>query len=108
MKNRPFQERFMFAFNGIVVAWRRESSFRMQATLGVVAAIVLVALHPPLAWWAIVALTISFVLAMELMNSAFEALVDHLHPDRHPEIRVIKDMAEFRMTSTFSPRRAEP
>jgi undecaprenol kinase len=26
-------------------------------------------------------------------DSAFEALVDHLHPDIHPEIRVIKDMA---------------
>jgi undecaprenol kinase len=36
---------------------------------------------------------ISFVLAAELMNSAFEALVDHLHPERHPEIRVIKDVA---------------
>jgi diacylglycerol kinase (ATP) len=27
------------------------------------------------------------------MNSALEALVDQLHPERHPEIRVIKDMA---------------
>ena len=32
-------------------------------------------------------------LAIELVNSAFEALVDHLHPDIHPEIRIIKDMA---------------
>lgn len=93
MKNMPFQERLRFALNGIVVAWRRESSFRTQSTLGIVVAVVLVALRPPLVWWAIITLTISVVLAMELMNSALEALVDHLHPERHPEIRVIKDMA---------------
>jgi undecaprenol kinase len=93
MKNRPFQERLMFALNGLGAAWRRESSFRTQATLAVLAAIVLVVLRPPLVWWAIIALTISFVLGTELMNAAFEALVDHLHPERHPEIRVIKDIA---------------
>jgi hypothetical protein len=35
---------------------------------------------------------VALVLAIELVNSAFEALVDHLHPDIHPEIRIIKDM----------------
>ena len=93
MKNRPFQERLTFALNGIIAAWRRERSFRTQLTLAVLTAVVLVVLRAPVAWWAITALTISFVLAIELMNSAFEALVDHLHPERHPEIRVIKDMA---------------
>ena len=93
MKNRSFPERLMFAFNGLGAAWRRESSFRTQATLAVIAAIVLVVLRPPVVWWAIIALTVSFVLVTELMNSAFEALVDHLHPERHPEIRIIKNMA---------------
>jgi diacylglycerol kinase len=93
MKNRPFQERVIFALNGLSAAWRRESSFRTQTMLAVLAAVVLVVLRPPVVWWAIIALTVSFVLATELMNSAFEALVDHLHPERHPEIRLIKDMA---------------
>ncbi len=56
------------------------------------AAAALLLFRPPIIWWAVVALTIGAVLAVELMNSAFEALVDHLHPDRHPEIRIIKDM----------------
>lgn len=93
MKNRPFQERLMFALNGLAAAWRRESSFRTQTRLAVLAGIVLVFLRPLLVWWAMIALTVSFVLATELMNSALEALVDQLHPERHPEIRVIKDMA---------------
>jgi diacylglycerol kinase len=33
------------------------------------------------------------VLAIELVNSALETLMDRLHPDVHPEIRVVKDMA---------------
>jgi undecaprenol kinase len=93
VKNRPFRERLMFALNGLGVGWRRESSIRTQTALALLAVIVLIVLRPPLVWWAIVALIISSVLAAELMNSAFEALVDHLHPERHPEIRVIKDVA---------------
>ncbi|MDY6860563.1 MAG: diacylglycerol kinase [Pseudomonadota bacterium] len=27
------------------------------------------------------------------MNSALEALIDHLHPDIHPEVGVVKDIA---------------
>jgi undecaprenol kinase len=36
---------------------------------------------------------IAAVLAFETVNAALESLIDHLHPDIHPEIRVIKDMA---------------
>jgi undecaprenol kinase len=93
MKNRPFHERLRFALAGLVAAWRRENSFRTQVMLAALAVIGLALLRPPLVWWAIVAVTIGLVLSIELMNSAFEALVDHLHPDRHPEIRVTKDMA---------------
>jgi undecaprenol kinase len=93
MKNRPFQERLMFALNGLAAAWQRESSFRTQTGLAVLAAAVLVVLRAPLVWWAIIALTASFILVTELVNSAFEALVDHIHPERHSEIRVVKDMA---------------
>ncbi len=93
MKNRPFLQRLTFAINGIGAAWRREHSFRTQIGIASSALIFLLFLRSPIVWWAIVGVTISFVLAIELMNSAFEALVDHLHPDRHPEIRIIKDMA---------------
>jgi undecaprenol kinase len=93
MKNRPFRERLVFAANGLGAAWRREHSFRTQAALAVLAVVILVLLQPAIVWWAIIAITIVIVLAIELMNSAFEALVDHLHPDRHPEIRIIKDIA---------------
>jgi undecaprenol kinase len=93
MKNRPFHERLKFALDGLVAAWRRESSFRTQTALAVLVGMALIWLQPSLVWCAIIGLTISFVLTIELLNSAFEALIDHLHPDRHPEVRIIKDMA---------------
>ena len=34
----------------------------------------------------------ALVLLLELVNSAFEALIDLLHPGLHPEIKAIKDM----------------
>jgi len=32
------------------------------------------------------------VLALELLNSAVEGVIDLLHPGLHPEIKAIKDM----------------
>ena len=53
----------------------------------------LVVLRPAAVWWGVILLTTGLVLAAELFNAAIEALVDHLHPDRHPEIQTVKDMA---------------
>ncbi len=48
---------------------------------------------PGATWWAIVALTVAFVLAAEIVNTAVEGLADHLHPEQHPAIKVVKDCA---------------
>lgn len=93
MKNRPFHERLQYAASGLATAWHREKSFRTQVAFAALAVCALLLFRPSVVWWAIIGLIISFVLAIELLNSAFEALIDHLHPDRHPEVRVIKDMA---------------
>jgi undecaprenol kinase len=93
MKNRPLPERLLFALNGLAAAWRRERSFRVQTIVAILAVAVLIVLRPPPIWWALVAVMISLVLAVELLNSGLEALADRLHPGRDPEIRIIKDMA---------------
>lgn len=93
MKNRPFHHRLGFALAGLKEGWRRERSFRTHSIFAVLAGLGLILLRPAAIWWAIVALVVALVLAMELFNSAIEALTDHLHPDQHPEIRIVKDMA---------------
>ncbi len=93
MKNRPYYERLGFAFAGLRDGWRREPSFRLHIVCMILVAAVLVIVRPAPIWWALASLIIGMILALELINSALETLIDHLHPDIHPEIRVVKDMA---------------
>lgn len=93
MKNRPLHVRVGFALAGIRECWRTESSFRAHVAIGALVLPAMLALRPAPVWWAVVGLAAMLVMALELVNSAFERLIDHLHPDIHPEIRCVKDMA---------------
>jgi undecaprenol kinase len=93
MKNKQFYHRVGFAASGIVEAWRRERSFRTQALVGLAATAFAVVFAPGLIWAAAVALSIALVLALELLNTAIECVIDHLHPETAPEIKLAKDIA---------------
>lgn len=93
MKNRSFVERLGFALEGLKEVWLRERSFRTQVWIAVLAAVVTVPLRPGWAWAALIALSIGLVLACELINSALEYLMDHVHPDIADAIKRAKDAA---------------
>ena len=42
------------------------------------------------------------MLSVELMNTAVEKLCDHLHPDRHARIGVVKDVASAASLATMA------
>ena len=92
LKNRAFRDRLGFALAGLRTGWRREHSFRTHCIFAVAALVALLVLRPAPVWWALVAVTIALVMALELVNSAMESVIDLLHPARHPEIKAIKDM----------------
>ena len=92
MKNRPFRERIGFALAGWREALARESSFRTQLGMAGLALVALLVLRPTPIWWALVGLTCALVLALELVNSAIEAVIDLLHPGIHPSVKLAKDM----------------
>ena len=92
-KNQPFLTRLGFALKGLAFALRSENSLKFQAGALVAVVIALAILEPGPLWWAIVLLASSAVLAAELFNTALEHLVDHLHPEVHPQIRIVKDCA---------------
>src|SRR5262245_18788726 len=93
MKNRSMYERVCSALVGLREGWRRERSFRIQVAMAVLTLVAVGILGASAVWLAVIGLTIALVLAAELLNSSLEALVDHLHPETHPEIRVVKDIA---------------
>lgn len=92
-KNQSFLRRLRFAAAGILVAWRSERSLRFQlaAGAGVLAVLIVLRLEP--LWWAMVLLASGTVIAAELFNTALEHLADHLHPQSHPRIGIVKDCA---------------
>ncbi len=93
MKNQPFHRRLGFAVAGVIAALRSENSFRVHLLAAVAVLGVLVWRRPIALWWATIIVTLMVVLAAELINTAVEQLADHLHPDQHPRIKIVKDCA---------------
>ncbi|MOA32462.1 Undecaprenol kinase [compost metagenome] len=93
MKGQPFGRRLGFAWHGLRQALRRERSFRSHLLAAAAVLVLLLITRPAPLWWAVMALAVGLVLVAELVNSALESLIDHLHPERHPEIGVAKDIA---------------
>jgi diacylglycerol kinase (ATP) len=78
---------------GIAEGVRSEHSLRIQ--LGTLALVILVLciFRPEPIWWAAIALSSATVISAELLNTAIEHLADHLHPDSHSRIQLVKDCA---------------
>ena len=92
-KNQPLSRRFGFALAGLAAGWKTEASLRFQVVVFVCVVIALILLRVEPLWWALVMLACGVVLTAELFNTALENLADHLHPEIHPRIRVVKDCA---------------
>lgn len=92
-KNLSIARRLGFALAGLRHALRTERSLRTELGILVVVFLALAYLRPPALWWALVSLCAGGVLAAELFNTAIEHLADHVHPDLHPQIRIVKDCA---------------
>lgn len=65
--------------------------FHLVAALGVLVGAA--AFRLPLEQWAAVVFAITLVLLAETLNTAVEAVLDIIHPDQHPLVRVVKDLA---------------
>lgn len=81
------------ALAGIRHAWRTQPHLRIHAAVAaiVVGAGLMLSLA---AWeWAILLVLITLVIALELANTAIEALVDLVSPAQHPLAKIAKDTA---------------
>ncbi len=92
-KNQSFSNRLRYACSGLVHGLRSERSLRAHAAVFATAVVALVVLRPEPVWWALTLLASAAVVAAELINTAIEVLADHLHPEIHPRIRIVKDCA---------------
>lgn len=80
------------SIDGLAFALRSEAAFRQE--LYVLAISVPVSFVIGTDWWmrAILVGSLLFVLLVEVLNTAFEKLSDHVTPERSPAIKAVKDL----------------
>ncbi len=83
---------FIYALRGIGFALKSEKNFRFEIVTAVVAVIAGLLLPLSALERSLIFLSIALVLVLELVNTAFERVMDILKPRIHPYARVIKDM----------------
>lgn len=92
MDKTSLAKSFGYAFAGIKVSWQSQRNFRIHLAALAFVILLLVTSHPAAIWWAVLLLTSGAVIALELVNTAVEKLIDHVHPDQHDIIKIVKDV----------------
>jgi len=88
--NKRLVRSFAVAGAGFRQAWRTQPNLRLEAFIGAVAILLAAWLRVPAAP---IALACTLVLALELLNSAIELVVDLASPHYHPVAGAAKDLA---------------
>ena len=100
MPDRPESHRlsavtrsFGYAGAGLRYLFRSQRNARIHLILTILALALALWLGLGAVEWAILALTIGFVLASEALNTSIEAVLDRISADHHPLAKAAKDTA---------------
>ena len=99
---RRLMNAFGYSRDGFAAAWKHEAAFREE--------LLLAAITIPLGLWlgqtgierALLVGTILIVLIVELLNSAIEAVVDRVSPERHELSKRAKDIGSAAVLLTLT------
>lgn len=81
------------SLHGFSAAWKNEQAFRQEIILGIILAPILCFMSISFEKKAILVAAFIFLLIVELLNSAIEALSDRVSYDPHHLIKNAKDMS---------------
>ena len=84
---------FKYAFEGIATACWTQPNFRAELIASLLGVAAGCWLHVSSGEWLVIALNISIVLSLELVNTAIESACDLFSKEYHPAIKFIKDIA---------------
>lgn len=84
---------FRYSCKGLKAGWVNEAAFRLEVILTVIMLPVGIWLARGLTDALLLISSVLIVLIVELLNSAVEAVVDRIGPERHPLSGRAKDMA---------------
>jgi undecaprenol kinase len=92
MAKRKLHKSIFVALEGIAHGVSTERNIKIQLAIGILVLIVSLLLEIPTSDFIIILLVSFLVIICELMNTALEKLIDHIHPDNHDNIGKVKDM----------------
>jgi len=92
-KTHSTLESFSYAWNGIKVAIKNEPNIQVHLIIAVIAIALGLAFRLNPNEWIILSFTIAFVLILEFINTALEAIVDMVSPRIRKEAKLAKDVA---------------
>lgn len=95
-KRFSFSERiksFKYAFEGLKTLFAEEHNARIHLIAAIIAIILGVVLKISPGEWIAVIILICLVFICELINTSLEALADFVSPEKHPQIKKVKDLA---------------
>lgn len=90
---RSLPQSFKYAFNGLKTAAKNEPNFRIHLTFSAATLILAIMLKLTIAEWLLLLFTIAFVLILELLNTAMEAIVDLVSPEIKDHAKIAKDVS---------------
>jgi len=92
MRSRNIFDSFRYASAGLRYVLCTQRNVRVHLIIAVCVMAMGLWLGIPLSEWAILTLTVGFVLVSELLNTVAESLVDLASPGYHPLAKVVKDV----------------
>lgn len=81
-----------YSMRGFRAAWQHEEGFRIEACLMLLMAPLAAIIAASAVEFALMIISCALVVLAELINSAIEAVVDRIGPDRHPLSGQAKDL----------------
>jgi len=90
--NRLIQS-FKAAFQGIRLAIVSQQNLKIHVAVALMVCSAGVYIDLSLIEWILIAVAIGLVISAEIMNTAIEALVDMVEPERNPRAGRVKDIA---------------
>lgn len=93
MNFKKLLKSFGFAGRGFITLLKSENNFQFHFLAMLLVSLASFFLNISQGEWYVVLLLFALVFCAEAFNTAIEKLCDFIHPDQHPKIGLIKDIA---------------
>ena len=92
-RDKRLVDSFNFAIEGLISALKNEKHMKVHILAAIIIVILAIVINASKVEILIISLSVSFVVITELVNTAVEAIVDLVSPERHPLAKLVKDVA---------------